>query len=100
MIALPLAILPGIASLIFGFIRLRPYAEISSPTQIDLAKMQIEALMTLALGECGVIGSIFTGGRPMIEGIIAILLFALSIAVNVLPTGLTMISNFEKNKSE
>ncbi len=95
---LPLAILPGIASLAYGFIRLRPYTEINSPKQIDLAKMQIEAMMTLALGESGVIGSIFMGGRPMVEGIIALVLFALSIAVNVLPTGLIVFSNLEKNK--
>lgn len=99
-IALPLSILPGIASIIYGFSRLKPYAEIITPSQIEVAKMQTEALMTLALGECGVLCSIFTGGRLVVESVIAIVLFALSIAIIVLPTGLTVFNNYEKNKSE
>lgn len=99
-VALPLSILPGLASLAYGLVRLKPYAEIRSPTQRDVGKMQTEAIITLTFGECGVLASVFTGGRADVESAIAIILFALSIAITVLPTGLTVFGNYERNRGE
>lgn len=99
-LATAMSVLPGLVGIIYGFFKLRPHAEISRPSQSDVFKMHTDSLMTMALGEMGVLCSIFVGGRLLVECVIAIALFALSVAVNVLPTGLTVFSNFEKNKSE
>jgi hypothetical protein len=100
LLTLALSIVPGVFGLGYGFTKVRPMAENTKPDSSFMAQMKSNSLVALSLCEFGFLGSVFLGGRPLVEITIAIVLFAVAAALCVVPTGLTVYNNFEKTKSE
>jgi len=100
LLTLALSIVPGVFGLVYGIIKVKPMAQNTNPDSAFLAKLKSDSLVTLSFCEFGFLGSVFLGGRPFVEITIAIMLFADVAVLCIIPTGLTVYNNFEKDKSE